>query len=220
MISGRTSPAGRAILTAKGIEKSYRPRLAWRQQSRVLRGVDLELFPGQIVALVGENGAGKSTLLRILVGLETPDLGELRRVERVGYCPQEAALYARLTVREHFRLFGSAVGLSVEQINQAAEELLDQLSFAQYADSVTDELSLGTKAKLNLALALLGEPRLVLLDEPHASFDWDTYLRFWELAKLRRQDGTCIVIVSHRTDDTELCDQVYNLSNGKLGRVS
>jgi ABC-type multidrug transport system ATPase subunit len=97
------------VLTADGIEKAY-PRGVWpvRRRSPVLRGVDLALYPGEVVGLVSENGSGKSTLMKVIVGALPVDEGRVVRVGRVGYCPQEPVLYARLTCDEHFELYGHA----------------------------------------------------------------------------------------------------------------
>lgn len=168
------------MLTAVGIEKSYRQGM-WpvRRSLPVLRGADLDLYPGEVVGLVGENGSGKSTLMKILVGALTADAGTVTRHGRLGYCPQEPLVYGRLTCDEHFELFGHAYRMAPERERAARRETYAALGFERYAASRADQLSGGTLAKLNLGLALLADPDVLLLDEPYAGFDWDTYQKFW-----------------------------------------
>ncbi|MCB2176401.1 MAG: ATP-binding cassette domain-containing protein [Actinomycetales bacterium] len=127
------------------------------------------------MGLVGENGAGKSTLLKVIVGAVGHDAGEVDLRGRLGYCPQEPILYARLTCDEHLELFGKAYRMSAVDVDRARESLYATFGFGEWADVRVDELSGGTRAKLNLALALLPDPDVLLLDEPYAGFDWDTY---------------------------------------------
>ncbi|MBF6557839.1 MAG: ABC transporter ATP-binding protein [Acidimicrobiales bacterium] len=186
-----------------------------RRRLDVLRGVDLELCAGQVVGLVGENGSGKSTLMKILVGALDADGGSVEVSGRVGYCPQEPLLYERLTCDEHLGLFGVAYGMDPEAQSAAAESLYDTLGFARWRDIQVAELSGGTRAKLNLALALLADPDVLLLDEPYAGFDWDTYQRFWELTATRRAAGRSVLVVSHFVTDQERFDRLVEVRDGK-----
>src|SRR5207245_1094752 len=191
-MGNRTGPAlaVRGVLEASGIEKSYR-RGIWpaRRRREVLRGADLALRPGEVAGLVGENGSGKSTLMKILVGALAPDAGSVVHNGRLGYCPQEPVVYERLTCDEHFELFGRAYRMSPEAERRSRRELYVALGFERYATTRADQLSGGTLAKLNLGLALLADPEVLLLDEPYAGFDWDTYLKFWQLVAARRESG-------------------------------
>jgi len=205
-----------AVLEAAGIEKSYR-RGVWpaRRERRVLRGVSLALYPGEVVGLVGENGAGKSTLMKILVGELAPDAGSVTRTGLLGYCPQQPVVYERLTCDEHFELFGHAYGITPAQQRRAACDLYAALGFERYATTRAAQLSGGTLAKLNLALALLADPAVLLLDEPYAGFDFDTYLKFWDLVAQRRTAGRSVLIISHFVTDAERFDRIVTLRDGK-----
>ena len=204
------------VLRAQGIVKSYRRGL-WprRHDLHVLLGADLALCAGEAVGLVGENGSGKSTLMKILVGALDADAGAVEVAGRIGYCPQEPLLYERLTCDEHLELFGVAYGVDRDAAKAAAEDLYESLGFRRWRDTQVAELSGGTRAKLNVALALLADPELLLLDEPYAGFDWDTYQRFWDLTAARRAAGRSVLVVSHFVSDQERFDRIVEMRDGQ-----
>ncbi|GAA3840086.1 ABC transporter ATP-binding protein [Streptomyces phyllanthi] len=179
----------------------------------VLRGVDLRLQPGVLAGIVGENGAGKTTLLRILSGELTPDHGSVRHHGGFGYCPQAAVLNDALTVRQHLDYFKVAYGL--HDLGRA-EQVMEALRFSEYADERAGALSGGTRQKLNLTLALMHDPRILLLDEPYQGFDWETYQRFWDLAIRLRGEGRSVLVVSHLAYDAERLDTLWRLDGGVL----
>jgi ABC-type multidrug transport system ATPase subunit len=211
-------PSGpQRVLAATGITKTYR-RGWWprRRTNHVLRGTNLELWPGEVVGLVGENGSGKSTLMKILVGALDRDAGTVEHTGLVGFCPQEPVLYERLTCDEHFELFGGgAYGMSGAASERSRDEIYVTLGFADWRAARVEELSGGTRAKLNLSLALLPDPQLLLLDEPYAGFDWDTYQRFWQLTRDRRAAGGGLLIISHFITDVDRFDRIYDLIDGE-----
>ena len=204
------------LLEARAVVKRF-GRGVWpfRRSSSVLDGADLTVCRGELVGLVGENGSGKSTLIKIAVGLLARDAGTLERRGKLGYCPQEPLLWEKLTVAEHFLLFGRAYELEPSVAARSGEELMAELSFSRYADYRVENLSGGTRQKLNLALALMHEPDLLLLDEPYAGFDWETYLRFWEIAEQRRAAGMAVLIVSHLLSERERLTRVVTLRDGR-----
>jgi len=186
----------------------------------VLRGANLTLHPGEVVGLVGENGSGKSTLMKILVGELAADAGTVRRSGRLGYCPQEPLVYARLTCDEHFELFGQAYAMSEPATKASRDALYATLGFARYAGTRADQLSGGTRSKLNLALSLLADPDLLLLDEPYAGFDWDTYQKFWTIVAERRRTGRTVLIITHFVVDEERFDRIVDLNDGVTTTVA
>ena len=213
---GRDAPNAQAdLLIATGIEKSFR-RGMWplRQRRPVLRGADFTLHAGEVVGLVGENGSGKSTLMKILVGALAADGGDVTRTGRLGYCPQLPLVYGRLTCDEHFDLFGHAYAMSDDAIVTSRDGLYDSLGFSRYAGTRADQLSGGTLAKLNLGIALLADPDLLLLDEPYAGFDWETYQKFWTLVAERRRSGRSVLIVSHFVVDEDRFDRIVEVKDG------
>ncbi|WP_266393644.1 ABC transporter ATP-binding protein [Streptomyces canus] len=179
----------------------------------VLRGVDFTLPAGSLTGVVGENGAGKSTLLKILAGELRPARGSVRHGGRFGYCPQQVVVNDALTVRQHLAFFQAAFRLDSLRY---AREVMDVLGFAEYLDERAGVLSGGTRQKLNVTLALMHDPRVLLLDEPYQGFDWDTYLRFWELASRLRERGSSVLVVSHLAYDTERLDELWRLDGGRL----
>jgi ABC-type multidrug transport system ATPase subunit len=208
----RTEP----VLRAAGIEKCYR-RGVWpaRHTRQVLRGADLTLRPGEVVGLVGENGSGKSTFMKVLVGALRPDAGTVAVTGRLGYCPQDPVVYERLTCDEHFELFGHAYRMATDEERASRRALYAALGFERYASTRADQLSGGTLAKLNLGLALLADPEVLLLDEPYAGFDWDTYVRFWDLVAQRREAGRSVLVISHFVTDEKRFDRIVALRDGK-----
>lgn len=179
----------------------------------VLRGVDLRLRAGTLCGIVGENGAGKSTLLKVLSGGLRPTRGTVRHSGRFGYCPQHVVLNDALTVRQHLTFFQTAYRLPDVRY---AEEVMEVLGFTGYADERAGVLSGGTRQKLNVTLALMHDPQVLLLDEPYQGFDWDTYQRFWDLAGRLRNAGRSVLVVSHLAYDTERLDELWRLDGGLL----
>lgn len=185
-----------------------------RHGRTVLAGVSFEVAPGEVVGIVGENGSGKTTLLEVVSGGLRRDGGEVSLGGTLGYCPQESRVFAHLTLRENFRLFGAAYGLRDWAPRMAA--LLERYRAAAWTDALAGEVSGGTVQKLNLAVALLHDPALLLLDEPCAGLDWETYLRFWEHVGEFRARGAGVVVVSHLLHDRERFDRIHALHEGRI----
>lgn len=204
------------VLDARGIAKVYR-RSRWLPMgsTQVLLDAEMVLHGGEVVGLVGENGSGKSTLMRILVGDLAGDAGTVKVAGTVGYCPQEPVVYPRLTCDEHFELFARAYGMSTADQHAGMGAVYSSLGFERYARTRADRLSGGTLAKLNLGLALLPDPAVLLLDEPYAGFDWDTYLKFWDVVEQRRAAGRAVLIVSHFLVDRTRFDRVVEVRDGR-----
>jgi ABC-2 type transport system ATP-binding protein len=194
------------VLEARDVRKAYRGH-------QVLAGVDLAVRPGQLVAVVGENGAGKSTLLKILAGILAADSGQVGLAGTLGYCPQDPVLNDNLTACQHLRYFAAARRLPSLR---RAGDLVRLLGYEQSLGQVAGELSGGTRQKLNLTLALLHDPDVLLLDEPYQGFDWDTYLRFWDLVADLRSRRKAIVIITHLVFEQDRFDLLADLAGGCL----
>lgn len=200
-----------SVLVAEGIGKRF-------GKKRVLHHAALEVVAGEAVGLVGENGAGKTTLLRICAGLLTADEGSVTVKGRVGYCPQEPGVLDLLTADEHLVLFGRGMGLARENAREEGHRILEELGFPVRDRVVAQDLSGGTRQKLNLALALLGDPRVLLLDEPYQGFDRGTYVSFWDHVDRWRGEGKAIVVVTHMLAELNRVDRVVELKVGPPDR--
>lgn len=204
------------VLQADGIEKTYDSWHPFGRTVEVLDGASLEIRAGEIVGIVGENGSGKSTLMQILVGALEADAGTIETSGTVGWCPQEPRLYDRLTVEETFHLFGEAYDMTHAEIRDRRNRFADILDFERFLEYQIRHLSGGNRQKVNLSIALLHDPDVLLLDEPYTGFDWDTYLAFWELTEELTANDVGIGIISHFINEQERFDGIYELADGTL----
>ncbi len=195
-----------SLLQSQDLRKSYGRR-------KVLQGVTFSVSRGSLVGIVGENGAGKSTLLRILAGELQPDGGQVFRYGLMGYCPQAVNLNDALSVDQHLDYFRAAYRIYDQSY---ANELIEQLGYQMYRKELVGNLSGGTKQKLNLTLALMHQPQLLLLDEPYQGFDWETYQRFWELVSVLRQHDCAVLVISHLFFEQARFDVLYHLERGQM----
>ncbi len=177
----------------------------------VLDGVDLVVHAGEVVALTGENGAGKSTMLRICAGLLRADSGTIGIGGRVGYCPQATGLFELLTAQDHLVMFGRGAGLGRDEGLRRGRSILAEFGYPMREKLLIRELSGGTRQKLNLALALLADPSVLLLDEPYQGFDHGTYVNFWDHCETWRQQGKAVVVVTHMLAELNRVDRVVEL---------
>jgi ABC-2 type transport system ATP-binding protein len=178
-----------------------------------LAPTDLELLPGETVALVGPNGAGKSTLLAILAGAIEPGEGTVETHARVGWVPQRPAHYSRLSARENLELFARLE--NVRDPRAAAEQMLERFGLP-VAQRPSGELSVGNRQRLNVALALLGEPRVLLLDEPTAALDPGQRRRVWEVADALRAEGGAVCFATQNLEEIEHASRTIVLQDGRV----
>ena len=183
------------LLSATGISRRFGGRI-------VLQPCDLELAAGETVALVGPNGAGKSTLLSILAGALDPSSGGVERAVAVGWAPQRPALYAKLTPRENVELFAA-----LADVPATSSELPDRPAA---------ELSVGQRQRLNLELALLGSPSVLLLDEPTASLDSERREELWQRLARLVDGGGAVCFVTQNLEEVERADRVGLIEDGRL----
>jgi ABC-type multidrug transport system ATPase subunit len=195
------------LLRAHGIARSY-------GSAHALEPTDVELRAGETVALIGPNGAGKSTLLSLLAGALPLSSGTLERREglRSGWLPQRPGHYARLTPRENLELFARLHGAA--DASGVAEEALARFDLP--GDRQTGTLSVGNRQRLSLAIALLGEPQLLLLDEPTAALDPEQRERLWGVALAHREAGGALVFATQQHDEIAHAERVLELREGRL----
>jgi ABC-type multidrug transport system ATPase subunit len=195
----------RPLLAARGVSRRFGEHVA-------LAATDLEVHRGEALALVGPNGAGKSTLLAILAGAMEPSEGTVERAEgvRAGWMPQRPAHYGRLSPRQNLELFAR-----LEQAGDP-ERMLERLELPD-DDRAAATLSVGNRQRLDLAISLLPDPHVLLLDEPTAALDPRQRRRLWETARGVRDAGGAVVLVTQNLEDLEhVADRVAALLDGRV----
>jgi ABC-2 type transport system ATP-binding protein len=196
-------------VNVRGVTKRFGDRVA-------LRDVSFEAAHGELVALIGPNGAGKTTLLSIAGGLLKADAGEVSRAPReVGWVPQQQALYSKLSVAENLRLFARLEKLPEPQA--AVERMLDQSGLRDRADDEVGTLSGGNRQRVNIAIGLLADPQVLLLDEPSAALDPRQRARLWEFIEGLGARGTTVVFATHDVAEAERhAHRILVLADGEL----
>lgn len=196
-------------LELKKVKKSY-------GSHNVLKDINFSLTKGTILGIVGENGAGKSTLLKIIVGLLKPTHGSVLMHGSFGYCPQEAELFLDLSILEHYHYFAAAYGVMNPDNLTYFRALCQRYQLARYMHTRVHALSAGTRQKLNLVLALIHRPDVLILDEPYSGFDWESYMIFWQHTKELVLANSSIIVVSHLIHDHTHLNVLLNLKEGLL----
>ena len=197
-------------MRADGITKSFGARQA-------VKDVSFSAQRGEVVALIGPNGAGKTTLLSILGGLQAPTSGTLDTpAAQVGWVPQRAAVYRKLSVRENLQLFAR-----LERVADREAVVARMLALTGLEERAGDELgtlSGGNQQRVNIAIGLLADPPVLLLDEPSSSLDPRQRERLWELiSALARDGGTTVVFSTHDVGEAErYADRILVLADGEL----
>jgi ABC-2 type transport system ATP-binding protein len=197
-------------LRAESLSKSYGAR-------RALQDVSFSAAPGELLAIIGPNGAGKTTLLQILAGALEPTTGRVSLDRRdVGWVPQQPAIYSKLSVRENLRLFARLE--KVADVDGRVERMLDQAALADRAGDPVGTLSGGNRQRVNIAIGLLGDPSVLLLDEPSSALDPRQRERLWEFVSgLARDGGTTVVYSTHNVAEAERYgDRLLVLADGEL----
>jgi ABC-2 type transport system ATP-binding protein len=203
------APPGAAALVARGLTKRYGERVA-------LHDVGFEVAPGQLLAVIGPNGAGKTTLLSILAGIQAPDTGSVSRPDGgIGWVPQQPAVYSKLSVAENLRLFARLE--RVPDPDAAVQRMLEQARLTGRAADEVSQLSGGNRQRVNVAIGLVSDPAVLLLDEPSAALDPRQRERLWEFLDGLTDRGTGVVYSTHNVQEAErYADRVLVLDEGEL----
>ena len=209
-------------LEAEGLCKAFGPTVA-------LDGVDLRIVPGEVVGLLGRNGAGKTTLASVIAGLVEPDAGTLtiggvdarrhpRRARRsLGFAPQTTGVYETLTVEQNLRFFAELVGLRGRSLGGRLEKVCQMLLLEPLRAQRCQTLSGGEKRRLHTAIALLGRPRLLLLDEPTVGADVVTRVALLGAVKALAREGSAVLYTSHYLPEVEeIADSVTIVDAGRV----
>ncbi|MBB3725272.1 ABC transporter ATP-binding protein [Nonomuraea dietziae] len=211
-----------AALSCGGLGKRYGDLVA-------VHDVGFSIAPGQAYGLLGPNGAGKTTTISMLVGLLRPDTGTvlvggvdlarepLRAKSRIGYVPQEIALYPELTGRENLRFFGRLFGLPRRALATRIAEVLDLIGLADRADTKLGTYSGGMKRRINIGAALLHRPEVLILDEPTVGVDPQSRKAILEGLERLVGDGMALLYTSHYMEEVErVCDRVAIIDHGRI----
>jgi len=185
---------------------------------RVLSDVSLEVRSGAIVGLLGQNGAGKTTLVRIVMGLTTADSGSVAvEAGRIGYLPEERGLYQRHQVEATLVYLARLKGLSQGQATADVDRWLDRLDMSQYRHRRVEQLSKGQQQKIQLAVAFLGDPPLLVLDEPFSGLDPVNARLTSELLREAAARGCGVLVSAHQLALLEqLCSEIVMLARGRV----
>ena len=183
-------------------------------QQHVLRDVTLDIPEGQVLGLLGPNGAGKSTLMKILIGLVKPDSGSTQVPEHIGYLPENNPLYEEMYVVEYLLFMAKLEG--VETPGERVEDLIDRVGLTPERHKHIRELSKGYRQRVGLAQALLGDPDLLILDEPTTGLDPNQLVEIRSLIRTIGRDRTVILSTHIMQEVREMCDRVVILDHGEI----
>ena len=218
------------IIETTGLRKSFRSR-AGRETKLVeaVRGVDLQVAEGEIFGFLGPNGAGKTTTLRMLATLIEPDggsakvagvdllknPGEVRK--RIGYVAQGGSTWDDSTAREELVLHARMYGIGKAEAQRRAARALDDFQLTEYADRKCKTYSGGQRRRVDIALGIIHEPKVVFLDEPTTGLDPQSRMHMWDEVRKLREMGMTVFLTTHYLDEADaLCDRLSIMDNGEI----
>ncbi|NDJ22234.1 ATP-binding cassette domain-containing protein [Nostoc sp. B(2019)] len=207
------------MLKIQNLNKSYK-------LIKVLQNLTLHIDSGEIYGLIGANGAGKTTTINIICNLLKADSGNITINNQpvsdatkkiIGIAPQENLLYKTLTCEENLKFFADIYGLNRETLQKQIKETLVAVNLLDRAKSPVETLSGGMQRRLNIAVALVHQPKLVILDEPTTGLDIEARYEIWELIRQLKNQGITILLTTHLLDEAErLCHRIGILKNGQI----
>lgn len=210
---------GQVIATMSSATKSF-------DKQKVLDNINLQLQAGKIVGIIGPSGAGKSTAIRCLMGMEKLDQGSAdifdtkmpnrKILKRIGYMGQNDALYDDLSGKENLVFFGSLMGLTGTALDRAIEKNMQLVDLLDFLNKPVKTYSGGMKRRLSLAITLLSNPDLLVLDEPTVGIDPSLRVAIWEQLRELANNNKGIIMTTHVMDEAEKCDYVGLIIEGKL----
>ncbi len=192
----------------------------------VLQNIDLTVVPGQIYCLIGPSGSGKTTLVRLIVGMDQPSKGEIRvldtavpnlqLLQKIGYMAQADALYNDLTGQENLAFFASLFKLKKEEQKKRIVYAAELVNLTADLAKKVQAYSGGMKRRLSLAIALIQDPQVLVLDEPTVGIDPELRLSIWQELYQLKNDGKTILVTTHVMDEAEKCDRIAMIREGRL----
>ncbi|WP_025691762.1 ABC transporter ATP-binding protein [Paenibacillus zanthoxyli] len=207
------------VITVSHIRKAFGSKV-------VLEDISLKVRKAETFGLLGPSGSGKTTLVRLLTGIDEADSGEvhvlgvkvpkLSLLSQIGYMAQSDALYSELSAKDNLEFFASLYGLRKEQRNKRIKEVMEIVNLEEHLRKKVNQYSGGMKRRLSLAIALLHEPPLLILDEPTVGIDPVLRMSIWRELKALNKRGTTIVLTTHVMDEAEKCDRLGMIREGRL----
>ena len=210
------------MITIRGLKKSY-------TSNEVLKGIDLDITPGQIIGYIGPNGAGKSTTVKILCGIITEYEGDIKVFDldlrtqtheikkRIGYVPENGALYDLLTPREYLSFIGTIYGISKDKLDARINHLLTFFGMEKNSDQRMDTFSKGMKQKILIMAGIINNPDILFLDEPLSGLDANSVILVKEMLINMASEGKTIFFCSHLMDVVEkISDRIILINDGKV----
>jgi len=195
-------------------------------KKQVLFDVSIDIPHSQILGLLGPSGSGKTTLVKMISGVDTPTSGEvsvlgekmpkLSLMNKIGYMAQSDALYEELTAKENLRFFASMYSLPRSKQKQRINEVMELVDLSDHMNKQVNQYSGGMKRRLSLAIALIHEPPVLILDEPTVGIDPVLRKSIWDKLYKLRSNGTTIVVTTHVMDEAEKCDNLAMIRDGTL----
>jgi len=222
VLSSSSSSSVHLSLDVAGVSRSFGKR-------PVLENISLSVGRGEIFGLLGPSGSGKTTLVRLVIGLDVPDRGDIRLLgervpslsllRRIGYMAQSDALYGELTGRENIAFFAALLGLRGRELKRRIEEKAELVQLSDHLHKPVRLYSGGMKRRLSLAVALVHEPELLVLDEPTVGIDPVLRKSIWEELDRLRVRGVTILVTTHVMDEAEKCDRLAMIRDGRVTAV-
>ncbi|WP_315794652.1 ABC transporter ATP-binding protein [Paenibacillus sp. BIC5C1] len=193
----------------------------------VLKDINFDIKEGRIYGFIGPSGAGKTTLIKMMVGMDTPDQGSvyllgkkmpnLNILQKIGYMAQSDALYTALTGKENLMFFASLFNLDKAEKQKRIAYTADLVNLTVDLNKRVSTYSGGMKRRLSLAIALIQNPKVLILDEPTVGIDPELRLSIWnELSRLKNEEGKTIIVTTHVMDEAEKCDYIAMVRDGSF----
>lgn len=222
------------MISTRGLVKIYKTK---KVRFKALNGVDLDIYPGEFVAVVGTSGSGKSTLLNLIAGLEKPTAGKIYikekpihkmkeddlvdfRLKNVGFIFQSFNLMDTLTTLENAAFPLMLRGMLPKERDKKAKELLSQLGLAEHLSHDPDELSGGQQQRVSIARALIAQPEIIFADEPTGNLDSETAEQIMDiLRQIVKEHNTTLLMVTHDMEKARYADKIIHIADGEIERI-
>ena len=218
--------ANNPVVDIDDVEFLYGRRRPGHKPRRILNGVTLQIDPGEMLCLLGPSGCGKTTLVNLVMGELIPKSGSVSIMgetapfpharRSIGFMPQDEALYDDVTAEENLRFFGDLYGVERSRLKQRLDELFDLMRLSDDRKKLVSDYSGGMKRRLSLAVALVHDPKLLVLDEPTVGLDPEHRLYIWNHLEKLTREGVSVLLTTHVMDEAERCNRIAMIYEGRV----